>query len=516
MLSMPSEYLDAMRASTRQIDAYLAVGINIDQTAADDITSITVTDSLPMSNKGQLTDAIYILQDGLATFERYGIKTAISAGMVAPPVQATAYPPEVGLWSYRMSDADGSIDWTLDVQLSKAHTSAFTIYTREVNIIDATITFYNGGSVVATGAMEAKTNSAQYADAVTYDRVVVNVTRLDTPYSHIRIAEMEFGASKTFSKDNLTGTVSLILETDFTMQTSPIHELDFTVLNVLGEWDPDNPIGYFDTVPEGYPVEVGFTCTAEDGTRWTVPYGRYMISEKNGSDVELKVVCYDMRKGLQNTCMAWGLSTDVDLGTTITDVLTDMHIAHIVDSDVFDIIPTDTVAFDPERTLMEDFLFIEQRYDVWLNPGRDGYIHVQTHPPQGEYGKMPEDMMYTYPLPYGFTRYNFVQVSYPVGETTEYFILDKRTTTLEIKSQLTIDNPLIRTREQAQALANKLYNLMFSEMMETEWRTDLTVDIGDDVGQCGRWSNGVPTTYRAVYQEITYDGGISEKMRGAR
>ena len=86
---------------------------------------------------------------------------------------------------------------------------------------------------------------------------------------------------------------------------------------------------------------------------------------------------------------------------------------------------------------------------------------------------------------------------------------------MEIKSQLTIDNPLIRTKEQATALANKLYNLMFSEMVETEWRTDLTVDIGDDVGQCGRWSS-VPTTYRAVYQEITYDGGISEKMRGAR
>ena len=99
MLSMPSEYLDAIRASTRQIDAYLAVGINIDQTAADDITSITVTDSLPMSNKGQLTDAIYIIQDGLATFERYGITTAISAGMVAPPLKAVKYPPEIGLRS---------------------------------------------------------------------------------------------------------------------------------------------------------------------------------------------------------------------------------------------------------------------------------------------------------------------------------------------------------------------------------------------------------------------------------
>lgn len=516
MLSMPSEYLDAMRANTRQIDAYLAVGINIDQTAADDITSVTVTDSLPMSNKGQLTDAIYTLTDGLATFERYGIKSAISAGRIAPPIQATAYPPEVGLWSYRMSDADGSIDWTLDVQLSKAHTSAFTIYTREVNIINATITFYNGGSVVASGTMEARTNSVQYADAVTFDRVKVDITKVDTPYSHIRIVEMEFGASKTFSKESLTGTVNLILETDFTMQTAPIHELDFTILNVLGEWDIDNPVGYFSTIPNDYPVEVGFTCTAEDGTRWTVPYGRYMISEKNGSDVELKVICYDMRKGLQNTNMAWGVSTDVDLGTTISDILTDMHIAHIVDDDVFTIFPTDTVAFDPERTLMEDFLFIEQRYDVWLNPGRDGYIHVQTHPPQGEYGTMPEAMMYSYPLPYGFTRYNVVQVSYPVGDTTEYFTLDKRTTTLEIKSQLTIDNPLIRTKEQAQALANKLYALMFDDMVETDWRTDLTVDIGDSVGQCGRWANGIPTAYRAVYQEITYDGGISEKLRGAR
>ena len=88
MLSMPSEYLDAMHASTRQIDAYLAVGINIDQTAADDIVSVTVTDSLPMSNKGQLTDAIDIIQDGLAKVERYDIKTARSAGRGAPPLPA--------------------------------------------------------------------------------------------------------------------------------------------------------------------------------------------------------------------------------------------------------------------------------------------------------------------------------------------------------------------------------------------------------------------------------------------
>ena len=516
MYFVNSDYLDAVRAMTRQIDAYLAVGINIDQKAADDIESVTSTDFLPMTNKGQLVDAIYRLQDGLATFERYGIKAAASAGMMAPPIQSTAYPPEVGLWSYRISGIDGSIDWALDVKLSKTHTSAFTVYTQDMNILDAKITFYNGNEVVATGTMEAKTNRVQYSDAVSFDRVVVNVTKIDVPYSHIRIAEIEFGASKTYSKDSLTGTVSLILETDLTMQTMPLHELDFSIINVLGEWDPDNPTGQFDEIPEGYPVEVGFTCISEDGKRWTIPYGRYIISERNANDTELRVTCYDARKGLQNTNMEWTLSADIDLGTAITEVLTDMHIPHIVDSDVFAIYPTDTVTLDADKTLLDDFLFIEQRYNVWLNPGRDGYIHVQTHAPTGEYGTMPEDMMYSYPLPYGFTRYNFVQVAYSVGDTRQYYNLDKRTTTLEIKSQLTIDNPLIRTVEQAQELANRLYALMFNEMTETTWRTDLTLDIGDTVGECGRWAEGVPTTYRAVYQEITYDGGISEKMRGAR
>lgn len=513
MFDTDPDYVDAMRASTRQVDIFLAVGTNVDQTAADDLESVTVSNSLPMSNDTQTTDAIYVIQPGLATFERYGIKAASSANMLAPPIRSEAYPPEVGIWSYDISDSNGDIEWQMTVKLSKAHTSAFSVYTRDVNIIYATIEFFKDGVSVASGPMEASRGRVQYSDAVTYDTVVVSVHGVDVPYSHIRIAEIEFGASRTLSKETLTGKVSIIQETDLTQQSIPLHELDFVILNVLGDWDPDNPVGQFNQIPAGYPIEVGFTCTDERGTKWTVPIGRFILSDKSGSDTELKVTCYDARKYLQDTAMAWGVSTGEDIGTTITNLLTDIRIPHLVDADVFSIIPTESVDFDPEKTLLDDFLFIEQRYGVWLNPGRDGYIHVQTHAPEGSYGVMSKDMMYSHPLPYGFTSFNYLQVSYPVGDMVEYVDLDLRSSSTEIKSQLNIDNPLIRTREQAQALASRLAASRYNAMVETDWRTDLLPDVGDTIDEYGRWQDVTPSSYRVVYQEITYDGGLSATTR---
>ena len=97
-----------------------------------------------------------------------------------------------------------------------AHTSAFSVYTRDVNIIYATIEFFKDGVSVASGPMEASRGRIQYSDAVTYDTVVVSVHGVDVPYSHIRVAEIEFGASRTLSKETLTGKVSIIQETDLT------------------------------------------------------------------------------------------------------------------------------------------------------------------------------------------------------------------------------------------------------------------------------------------------------------
>ena len=510
MYVMPAEYTEAMRADTRDVDVYLAVGVNIDQTAADDVSEVS-SSALPMSNTRQLTDAIYEITPGLATFEGYGIPSSPSAGMVAPPISAVDYPPETSLWSGSISDADGVIDWTFTIQLSKVHTSALTVFTCDVGILGADVTFFNGPSQVASGTMEPSADSIQYPDAVTYDKITVHVTKLTEPFHHARVVEIEFGASKTFSKSTLMGTVSVIQERDPTMQYIPLHELDFTVLNVLGEWDVDNPTGGFGDIKVGYPVVAGFTCRTDSGQH-TVPIGRFIVAEKNGTDTGLTVTCYDPRVTLQDIYMPWSLSTSENLGATLTDLLTDAHIPHIIESEVFGITPDNDISFSDDQSLLEIMVWIAQYYNVWLAPDRDGYIHARVGAPSGSYGNMPLDEMYTYPLAHSFTRYNFIQVTYG-GADTQYYNLDLRTSTNEAKSQISVSNPLIITQAKAQEVANRIRQSLYTQMVEVDWRADLLNDLGDTMGLSGKWAQTTPKEYRCVYNDIEYDGSLKATVR---
>lgn len=508
---MPSDYVSAMRADTRDLDMFLAVGVNIDQTSADDYTGAEAG-HLAFGNPAQLVDAVYDIEEGTATFEAYGIPSAVSAGMVAPPIEPTTYPPEWGFWSDVISDANGAIDWTITISLSAEHTSAFTLFTRQVSILDATIEFKAEGTVTASGAMVADLNSVKFEDAAKYDTIIVHVTRISAPYRHVRISEIEFGASKTFNKSSLMDAVSLVEECDPLMTSIPLYELDFTVINVLGEWDPDNPLGSFGTMPATFPVQAGVSCYQGD-TMWTVPLGRYVIAEKKANETKLSVVCYDPRKSLQDAYGSWSLKASESLGTWATAILTEMHIPHIVDDEIFTMMPVRDYASKDDVSLLTMFLWIEQMYDIWLVPSRDGYIHVEKGRRTGDYGTMDPDMQYTYPLPYAFTAYNAIQVSYGEETSRTRFSLDLRTSTTEAKSQVTIDNPLVLTEAEAQAIAERVRSALYSAMVEVEWRTDALVDIGDSVGLTGRWSNE-SVAYDTVYQETIYDGSLTAHTRG--
>ena len=507
---MSSEYFEAMRADTRDLDMLLAVGVNIDQTSADDLSDITAP-MLPFGNPEQLVDAVYDIEEGTATFEAYGIPSAVSAGMVAPPLAPTTYPPEWGLWSDPISGADGGIDWTMTVTLSAVHESAFTVFTRQVSIVEATVEFRVGSEVTASGPLVADRNSAKYEDSARYDTIIVHITRISEPYRHVRIAEVEFGASKTFNKTSLMDSVSVVWELDPLMTSIPLYELDFTVINVMGDWDPDNPLGNFGTMPASFPVEVGVTCATEDA-RWTVPLGRYIIAEKKASETKLSFTCYDPRKALQDTSGTWTLNASESLGAWITSILTEMHIPHLVDDAVFSITP-DAFTSKDETDLLTMFLWIEQYYDVWLVPDRDGYIHAEVGRRTGAYGDMDPDMEYSYPLPYSFTAYNAIQVAYGTSESRQQYLLDLRASTSEVRSQISIDNPLVLTLAKAQEVAGRVNGALYSAMVEIEWRTDVCLDMGDSVGLTGRWSDE-PVDYDVLYSEVVYDGSLTAHTRG--
>ena len=509
MFSATQDYKDAMHAMTREVDLVISIGYNIDQTAADDITSITAT-KLELSNTSQVVDAIYELDRKLATFEGYGIKT--SGGMTAPPITSVAYPPEAGLWSDVISDGDGAISWTMTIEFGSAHTSGLTIYTRETQVTAAHVKFYKNGSLTDEGDMTTSSGYIQYSDLAEYDKIVVSVTELEQAFSHVRITEIEFGASQTFNKSSLTGTVEIIEEEDPLMLSIPLNELDFDILNVDGKYDPDNSVGDYDSIKIGYTATVGITCSLEGGATETIPLGSFIIYNKEAVDNRLRVVCYDPRIFLRDTFQPWSLNTSTSWGLQLTALFTAMHVPHLIDNALLSVNPDKAIAFDGSESLLQCFLYLQQYYGLYLVPERDGYLHATMTKPSDDYGDMDSDMQFVYPRPSHFTTYNFISVVYDQQNGTTYDI-DLRPDSRQVQSQILIRNPLITTSAKAQEVANAILAKFYDDMVEVDWRTDALTDIGDTVGLNGRWSENT-TEYTVIRQDTSYDGSLYATLKG--
>ena len=126
MIETDTDYKAAIASDLRSIDIFLGVGYGIDNTAADDMTGITAG-LLPMSNRAQVTDAVYSLGRNLATFEGDGIPTDPAENMVVPPVDDSTTTIETALWSDVISGSDGSMDWTVTLSFGRVHESALTL-----------------------------------------------------------------------------------------------------------------------------------------------------------------------------------------------------------------------------------------------------------------------------------------------------------------------------------------------------------------------------------------------------
>lgn len=519
MQDMPDGYSDAVASPNRKIDVYLSIGTGIDNTAADDITAVGGS-FLPMSNTAQVTDAIYYLTPELATFEGYGIKTAVDAGMIAPPLQAVHYPPEAGIWSESISDAQGAISFVFTISLSQAHTSALRVYTEGPTVTSAKAVFTNGETSVEK-AFSCHSGYIEVAEVQTYQTIEVVIFTLDAPYRHVRVVEVEFGASVTLSKSEVAGEVTVIREMDPTEQSAPMSELDLSILNVTGSFDPDNPTSRLDELRIGNLLGLSFTVINDAGRRYTVPCGRYWIGERNSSETRLDITAFDARWVLSELFVTWTIPAEQSIGKTLDDLLTDYSVPHIVDTSIYEMMPDGAYTFSDESSIADDLLTIQQAYAIFCVPDRQGSIKVTTEWPAGTYGTAPVTTIYTWPSPKQSKRYNYVQIGYVVqegqGTKTYYVEQDLRTDPTEGKTVLQISgNPLITTSTRATALMTRLIGRLYDEETETDWRGDPAMDLGDSVMIPGRWTQEEPRTYSTTYIEETYDGTYRATMRGTR
>ena len=516
MYIMPEGYEDAVYSMDRTVGIVISIGTGIDLTASDDITSIS-GDFLPMSNVVQLTDAVYSMTGGLATFEGRGIPTATNRNMVVPPISPVHNPPEVGVWSSGISDETGAMDFTMVLSFGSTHTSAFRVYTSGPNVTEASIIYDSSAQTVEYGQ-----GYFGVRDEGSYSSITIRVSRIDQTSCHLRIVEVEFGASVSMSNDMIGGEVTSIRELDPLETSIPMDELDISIINVDGDFDIDNPNSRLAELGIGYPLTLAFSIEDPAGKRYTIPCGRYYIGEWSSSDTRVTLAAFDGRWMLSEAYAAWTLSGAVSLGQSLDELLTEYNVPHSIDPGMYSIMPEREYVFDDSTSILDDVLSIQQAYGVYLIPEHDGTLRVTTEWMSENGGAIPVDTIFSWPSPRQLNIYNFVTVGYYTldgagNEFVEYVSRDLRTHPSESKTPVQIvGNPLIRTRERATMLMNRLVARITTSEVETEWMGNPAVDLGDTVAIPGRWTMDDPRSYLITYQETIFDGALSMRTRGAR
>jgi len=505
MFDAPDGYAEMIKSTDRVESVYMSLGIDIDNTAADDISSY-VSDALPMTNTSQLIDAMYEIDHELATYEADGIPTASSAGMIVPPI-APIRDVRTGWWSEDMSDADGYISAEITINLASLHTSALTIYTDGPNILAGSVTFYNGNTPTVQ-VLDTHSGYCVASGTHTYDKIVISVSQIDQPFRHLRIAEFEFGDSVTISTLNVANQITYIDEIDPIQEGLPMRELDFDLINVNGEYDEDNPDSLYDRLSIGNPINLSYTFfTAE--ARYTIPMGRFVIAEKRSNGNCITVTAYDTRWYLSQMYNSWSLSTLEDLGTTLDNLLTSLEIAHTIDPSVNAIYPTDNHTFGNNSTVLDDIMDVLQAYGLTFIPNRVGTIIVDTDFSNDDYGLMSPEIQFSWLTPNQFNRYNYIDIIY---NSTEHYIVDLRPTPNQARTVLTISNELVKTLAQAEAIYNRIVPRIYDKSVNVEWASDPTLDLGDNVDIYSMWTlNHTPATFKALKREITFDGMLKEE-----
>lgn len=484
MYEVSPEYLTAIRSNIRTINAWLTLGADIDSTASDDITSVTMSDSLLMSNIDQLIDAEYQVSTKLAVFEGPGIATDASIGLMAPPLASATSPPQIGVWSGSISASDKSLVWTLTVEFGSSHTSALTIYFGSVYATDFTVDFYlDGVNIGSESTSENNQSVCMTEDSYTYDKIVITTSAISHAYRHVRIAELEFGRSVSYGITNLTGDIETVDDFDFTGATSPIKELDFRLNNVGGTYDEDNPSATLDKFQIGLPVKLSYSILLADDSYETVDMGKYYIISRSYDGSTVSVISQDVRSTMASIYPVLTLTTSVSLGAQCLTILSDYGIPHDVDSSLDSIYLTSAHSYTGDTDLLTVFIHIAQRCSCHMSVNREGALVLKEISPT-YYGLVGRDHELSNPGPVYVDGYNGISIS----NGTDTWPYDLRTDTTIQRNTLSISNPLIANGTQAIALKDHIVAGLYSTKIRCDTILDPAMDSTDTVKMATRFT----------------------------
>ncbi|WP_411656012.1 hypothetical protein [Anaeromassilibacillus sp. SJQ-1] len=192
-----------------------------------------------------------------------------------------------GYIGYELSGADREYETypTITLQFSKVYSSlipGITITWSETYNEYAEsfkITAYNGASVVAQETVQNNQDilSVVSLDIQNYNKITIQVLKWCKPYRRARISRMVIGILKSYQNTDLMAYQHGMF-VDLLSANLPKSEIIFQLLNINGEYNPDNPQGTEKYLMERQTVTVKYGYLMGINVEW-IKAGTFFISE---------------------------------------------------------------------------------------------------------------------------------------------------------------------------------------------------------------------------------------------
>lgn len=373
-----------------------------------------------------------------------------------------------------------------------------------------TVTAYNGSAVVATKTVTDNTNLISYVeiDINNYDKIVVTITKWGTPYRRSRIKELAIGIIRTFEKSDLMG-YSHTMTVDPLSSVCPKSEIKFSVKNLNGEYNPDNPQGVEKYMLTRQMLTAKYGYKIDDSVEW-IKAGTFFLSEwdmpQNGITATFTArdaleYMMDVYTGTtRGTLYAIATAAFAQAGLFL---MSDGSNRWVIDSSLRSINAPNSVDLDDGTTIMEILQYCANAACCVFYQDRDGLLHIE-------------------PLPNGTTDYEINRFnSYENSELT----LSKQLKSINVNNgqyvlnvssvgeEQTINNPLI-SDSQAPVVAAWVRDYLQNRQTVTgNFRIDPRIDPLDRITNVNQFST---QSILVTDVEITFNGAFRGSYGGRR
>ena len=140
------------------------------------------------------------------------------------------------------------------------------------------LTAYNGNRVVLSKTFTGSVEQSECDFVVTgYNRITIEILEWSLPYRRARVQRLFLGITQTYTKSDLVSYEHEQIA-DLLSASLPKNAAVFSLNNVDGKWNPDNPTGNVRYLAERQEIKIRYGLKLNDATEW-IDAGTFWVSE---------------------------------------------------------------------------------------------------------------------------------------------------------------------------------------------------------------------------------------------